>query len=106
MSSPRCYDFIIFVAVVPADVQGEFFVHVKSRCLITADTGHIQAKTMMASQEVANFFDYTGSSFRLLPETGNIEGLLDAGARRHDGKQRFTTLCDAIIIEILHGFSA
>ncbi len=50
----------------------------------------------MDSQKVF-FFDCSGSSFRRLPKSSHIKGLLDAGMRRHDVKFRFPSFCDAII---------
>jgi hypothetical protein len=41
----------------------------------------------------------SSSSFQRPPESSNIEYLLDADVRRHDGKRSFPTFCDAIIFD-------
>jgi hypothetical protein len=58
---------------------------------------------MTASQNVSDFFDCTGLSFRRTPESSKMEYLLDAGLRRHDGTLCFPGFCDAINNRLLYG---
>jgi hypothetical protein len=47
--------------------------------------------------ELPHLSDCSGSSFGRTPESSNIECLLDAGVRRHEGKLCFPSFCDVII---------
>jgi hypothetical protein len=55
----------------------------------------------MDSQKVFNLVDCSTPSFWRTPESSDIKALLDAGVRRHDGKLRIPTFCDAINFDLL-----